>query len=266
MLRSSLAPLRRAVTPSLGRLRSLTCAAYAPSGLASAVQAPRALCATGGAARLCSVAAAVAGPSGTAAAAAVAEPVSRAVGWWLIGTAGSVFGMVVLGGVTRLTRSGLSMVDWRPQGRWLPQTEEEWEAEFDKYKQFPEYQRLHKGTGMSLDDFKGIYWYEWAHRMAGRSIGLIFGVPLLGFIAAGKIPRSLGPTLGGLFLLGGSQGLVGWWMVRSGLEQPPADLDGVPRVSPYRCVRSPRLLPAQGRARPNTQPSPPPPAPGSRPT
>jgi len=143
----------------------------------------------------------------------------------------------VVGGITRLTRSGLSMTDWRPQGKAMPRTPEEWEAEFEQYKQFPEYKRLYAGTGMDIEDFKNIFFWEWSHRMAGRAIGLIFGVPFAAFAVAGKIPRSLAPTLTGLLLLGGSQGLVGWWMVKSGLEQDKIDQiagDGVPRVSPYR--------------------------------
>ena len=144
--------------------------------------------------------------------------------------------MVVVGGITRLTRSGLSMVDWRPQGRAYPRTAEEWEVEFEKYKQFPEYKRLYQGTGMDVDDFKNIFFWEWFHRMCGRSIGLIFAVPLGVFALRGQIPRRLAPTLGGLFVLGGSQGLVGWWMVKSGLDQKKvAEIEGgVPRVSPYR--------------------------------
>ena len=181
------------------------------------------------------MAAEVASASATAAAAAP-EVASRAVGWWLIGTSGAVFGMVVVGGITRLTRSGLSMVDWRPQGRRMPSTEEEWQLEFDKYKQFPEYQRLYAGTDMSVEDFKNIYFWEWFHRMWGRSIGLVFGLPLAYFSMRGQIPRSLMPTLGGLFLLGGGQGLVGWWMVKSGLDPKMVEEieGGIPRVSPYR--------------------------------
>lgn len=87
---------------------------------------------------------------------------------------------------------------------------------------------------MELSEFKQIYFVEWAHRMAGRAIGVIYGLPLLGFALAGRIPRALAPRLTLLLALGGSQGLVGWWMVKSGLEEPPSDLDGVPRVSPYR--------------------------------
>merc|ERR1719491_2415444 len=173
-------------------------------------------------------------------AAAISAPLdaagTRAVGWWLLGTSGCVFGMVVVGGITRLTRSGLSMVDWRPQGRGWPQDTAEWECEFEKYKQFPEYQRMHKGTGMTLSDFKNIYFWEWFHRMCGRGIGLVFAVPLVGFAARGAIPREIVPKLGALFLLGGSQGLVGWWMVRSGLDKKlVAEIEGgIPRVSPYR--------------------------------
>lgn len=173
----------------------------------------------------------------SAAGAAVAAPpaaaaVPRAVGWWLLGCSASVFGMVVLGGYTRLTRSGLSMVDWRPQGSALPSDESAWQAEFERYKAFPEYQRTNRD--MDLEGFKQIYFVEWAHRMAGRAIGVLFALPLAGFAAAGMVPLALAPRLGCAFALGGAQGLIGWWMVRSGLEEPPADLDGVPRVSPYR--------------------------------
>ena len=185
-----------------------------------------------------------AGASASAAASVIASAVaaapeavtSRAVGWWLVGTSASVFGMVVVGGITRLTRSGLSMTDWRPQGKRWPRDAAEWEAEFDRYKQFPEYQRLYAGSGFDIDDFKNIFFWEWSHRMYGRAIGFVFGVPLAFFALRGQIPRKLAPTLGGLFVLGGSQGLVGWWMVKSGLEAKKVDeIDGgIPRVSPYR--------------------------------
>lgn len=160
----------------------------------------------------------------------------RALGWWLVATSASVFAMVVVGGITRLTRSGLSMTDWRPQGKRWPRDDTEWEAEFSQYKQFPEYQRLYRDTGFDLADFKNIFFWEWAHRMFGRSIGLIYGVPLAYFAVRGRIPRALAPTLAGLLLLGGSQGLVGWWMVKSGLEAKHVDEieGGIPRVSPYR--------------------------------
>ena len=167
---------------------------------------------------------------------AVPAAASAAVGWWLLGTSASVFAMVVVGGITRLTRSGLSMTDWRPQGKRWPRNDDEWEAEFAQYREFPEYQRLYKGSGFDLDDFKKIFFWEWFHRMFGRGIGVVFAVPLAAFAARGMIPRSLAPTLGGLLLLGGSQGLVGWWMVRSGLDAKAVDeIDGgIPRVSPYR--------------------------------
>ena len=172
--------------------------------------------------------------SGSTAAAshALLQP-SKPLGFWLLGVAGAVFGMVVLGGVTRLTRSGLSMVDWKLQGRPLPRTEDEWKSEFEKYKQYPEYKRINKG--MDLDEFKEIYFLEWAHRMWGRGLGVIYGLPLAYFLLSGKsstIP-GINPKLGALLCLGAAQGLVGWWMVKSGLEESP-DVYKDPRVSPYR--------------------------------
>jgi cytochrome c oxidase assembly protein subunit 15 len=151
---------------------------------------------------------------------------------WLLGTAGAVFAMVVLGGVTRLTRSGLSIVEWRPQGEVLPTTEAEWAAEFAKYQRFPEYQRVN--ARMTLDEFKPIYFMEWAHRMWGRTIGLMFAGPLLYFAARRRIPPALHGRLGVLLGLGAAQGGVGWWMVKSGLEHERFNEYSVPRVSPYR--------------------------------
>ena len=228
-LSSSLAP-----PLVLAGSRCLSAAAKATRTIPRVSSAPR-ICQRARSTVSATMAAEVASASATAAAAAP-EVASRAVGWWLIGTSGAVFGMVVVGGITRLTRSGLSMVDWRPQGRRMPSTEEEWQLEFDKYKQFPEYQRLYAGTDMSVEDFKNIYFWEWFHRMWGRSIGLVFGLPLAYFSMRGQIPRSLMPTLGGLFLLGGGQGLVGWWMVKSGLDPKMVEEieGGIPRVSPYR--------------------------------
>ncbi|ONK70645.1 uncharacterized protein A4U43_C05F35890 [Asparagus officinalis] len=155
----------------------------------------------------------------------------KMVGIWLFGCAAWVFSMVVLGGVTRLTRSGLSMTDWKFTGGLPPFTEEEWLLEFEKYQQSPEYKRVNKG--MSLGDFKFIYWMEYAHRMWGRGLGLVFALPFSYFLAKGFITRQLGLRLSALFALGGGQGLIGWWMVKSGLEEPASDYVQ-PRVSPYR--------------------------------
>jgi cytochrome c oxidase assembly protein subunit 15 len=156
----------------------------------------------------------------------------RAVGWWLAGTAGLVYAMVVLGGVTRLTRSGLSIVEWKLAGEPLPRSAAEWEAAFDKYRAFPEFQRVN--SRMSLEEFKPIYVMEWAHRMWGRGLGLVFGAPLLALAVARRVPPGLGPRLGAMLALGGGQGLVGWWMVKSGLEHDRFKPHEVPRVSPYR--------------------------------
>eukprot|EP00511_Aplanochytrium_stocchinoi_P006071 CAMPEP_0204830946 /NCGR_PEP_ID=MMETSP1346-20131115/9500_1 /ASSEMBLY_ACC=CAM_ASM_000771 /TAXON_ID=215587 /ORGANISM="Aplanochytrium stocchinoi, Strain GSBS06" /LENGTH=305 /DNA_ID=CAMNT_0051961563 /DNA_START=356 /DNA_END=1270 /DNA_ORIENTATION=+ len=160
------------------------------------------------------------------------KPVTS-MGYWLLGVSGAVFGMVVLGGVTRLTRSGLSMVDWKLQGRPLPRNEEEWALEFEKYKQFPEYKRIN--MGMTLDEFKEIYFLEWAHRMWGRGLGLVYGLPCFYFIVSGKAKAIPGmvPKLIALLGLGAAQGLVGWWMVKSGLTEDP-NVYKDPRVSPYR--------------------------------
>jgi cytochrome c oxidase assembly protein subunit 15 len=139
--------------------------------------------------------------------------------------------MVVLGGLTRLTRSGLSMVEWKPTTITPPTTAEEWQKEFDKYKQFPEYQRLNRG--MTLDEFKFIYYMEFIHRLAGRAVGVVFALPFLLFLARRQISAPLGARLALLFGLGGAQGAVGWWMVKSGLEARERPTDA-PRVSPYR--------------------------------
>ncbi|GLC33590.1 hypothetical protein PLESTB_000092600 [Pleodorina starrii] len=142
-----------------------------------------------------------------------------------------VYSMVVLGGITRLTRSGLSMTEWKLAGERPPRTDAEWEAEFTKYKASPEYQKVHRG--MTLDEFKFIYWMEYAHRMWGRFLGLAFALPAAFFLAKGWVNGALGRRLGLLFFMGGTQGLVGWWMVRSGLEEPEHEW-AAPRVSPYR--------------------------------
>ncbi|XP_075500857.1 heme A synthase COX15 [Primulina tabacum] len=155
----------------------------------------------------------------------------RAVGIWLFTSAAWVFSMVVLGGVTRLTRSGLSMTDWKFTGSLPPLSDEAWVVEFEKYKQSPEYQRVNKG--MSLADFKFIYWMEYAHRMWGRALGIMYALPFSYFLQKGYFTLQLGLRLSGLFALGAGQGLIGWWMVKSGLEEPKSEY-AEPRVSPYR--------------------------------
>lgn len=160
--------------------------------------------------------AATAGP----AAAAARERNLRAIGIWLLVVTALVFGMIVLGGVTRLTESGLSMVEWRPVTGWLPPlSQEAWEAEFAAYRNYPEYQKVN--FGMSLAEFKFIYWFEFAHRLLGRIIGLVFFIPFVVFLVRRAVPRRLVPRLAGLLVLGGLQGAVGWYMVQSGLVDRP---------------------------------------------
>src|SRR5262245_58047566 len=145
---------------------------------------------------------------------------SRAVAVWLLVCALAVAGMVVVGGITRLTHSGLSMVEWQPLvGAIPPLAEADWQAVFDKYRQTPEYRLVN--PGMSLAEFKGIFWWEYAHRLLGRAIGLVFLGPLLWFWWRGRIPAPLGRKLAGVFLLGGLQGALGWYMVASGLVDEP---------------------------------------------
>lgn len=161
---------------------------------------------------------------------AQANEVSPAVGYWLLGMGGLVAGMVTVGGVTRLTKSGLSMTDWKLQGSLPPMNDEEWQKEFDRYKQFPEWNQR---KSMDIEEFKSIYFWEYGHRMFGRSLGLFFIGPMAYFSIRGMIPRSLYPRLFGLLGLGGAQGLIGWWMVKSGLEVDPEQKKEI-RVSPYR--------------------------------
>lgn len=134
--------------------------------------------------------------------------------------------MVILGGVTRLTGSGLSMVQWQPiMGVLPPLNAEQWEESFRLYQQYPEYNL--KNTGMDLPAFKSIFYFEYAHRLLGRLIGVLFFIPLVFFVFAKKISRPLMPKLLIMFLLGGMQGLLGWYMVKSGLVNNP-------HVSQYR--------------------------------
>ena len=150
----------------------------------------------------------------------------RALALWLLTCAVVIYAMILLGGVTRLTESGLSMVEWRPiMGIWPPIGDAAWEAVFAKYQRFPEYQQINRG--MSLDEFKVIFMYEYLHRVLGRLIGLLFLVPLLFFALRGMLRPGLMPRLALLFVLGGCQGLLGWYMVQSGLVDRPS-------VSQYR--------------------------------
>ena len=150
----------------------------------------------------------------------------RQVAAWLLLCCAMIFAMVILGGATRLTGSGLSMVDWDPIfGVVPPLNQEAWEAVFAKYKQSPEYQKIN--LGMDLEGFKSIYWYEYAHRLLGRSIGMVFLLPFLYFLARRMLTARLIPRLAFAFVLGGLQGLLGWYMVKSGLVDQP-------HVSQYR--------------------------------
>jgi cytochrome c oxidase assembly protein subunit 15 len=195
------------------------------------------------------------------------------IAYWLFACCAIVFGIVVLGGVTRLTRSGLSMVEWKPFSIFPPSTEEEWQAEFSRYKGYPEYLEL--GREMPLSEFKFIYFMEFSHRLAGswllldvypvipfdaistsypsfdslafvyilphllilhpgRVLGIFFGVPALFLASRGYLSPALRRRFLLLFSLGGVQATVGWWMVSSGLETTVHSYNDLPRVSPYR--------------------------------
>ena len=151
---------------------------------------------------------------------------NRAIALWLLVCCALVFAMIVLGGVTRLTGSGLSIVHWKPVSGVLPPIgEAAWEREFAHYRKSPEYAYVNKG--MSLEEFKGIFWLEYAHRLLGRLIGVAFLLPFLYFLVRRRIESRLVPRLAAMFVLGGLQGLLGWYMVKSGLVDNP-------RVSQYR--------------------------------
>jgi cytochrome c oxidase assembly protein subunit 15 len=154
---------------------------------------------------------------------------ARAVAYWLLGVAGLVWAMVAVGGATRLTGSGLSIMEWAPLSGVLPPlSEAEWRRLYDLYRTIPQYQLLNAGFG--LEGFKGIFWLEWIHRQWGRLIGLAYLAGLVWFWVRGRIPAGYKPRLLGLLTLGGLQGAVGWYMVASGFE---ADRTA---VSPYRLV------------------------------
>jgi cytochrome c oxidase assembly protein subunit 15 len=150
----------------------------------------------------------------------------RAIAIWLFVCAALIFAMVVIGGITRLTESGLSITEWKPvTGTLPPLSEAEWQAEFEKYRQIPEYRE--KNRGMTLAEYKTIYWWEYIHRLWGRLIGVAFLLPFLWFLLRGQIRGGLAWKLGVVFLLGAAQGALGWYMVTSGL------VDRI-SVSPYR--------------------------------
>lgn len=146
------------------------------------------------------------------------SPRPLAIANWLMFVAGLVFLMVVVGGITRLTESGLSITEWQPiRGAIPPLTHEQWSHAFELYKQTPEYREINGPAGMGLAEFKFIFFWEWVHRLLGRLIGLAFALPLLWFAVKRAIPKGYGWKLAALLLLGGSQGLLGWYMVMSGL-------------------------------------------------
>lgn len=150
----------------------------------------------------------------------------KPVAIWLYFCAFSVFCMAIIGAITRLTDSGLSMVEWRPlMGALPPMDTAEWERVFNLYKETPQYKHLNEG--MSLPEFKNIFVWEWVHRLLGRAIGIVYTVPFVLFVVLKRIPRVYLPSFIGFLLLGAGQGLMGWYMVKSGLVD-------VPSVSHYR--------------------------------
>ena len=186
---------------------------------------------------------------------------------WLLAVAAMIFVMVVIGGITRLTESGLSITEWKPVSGVIPPLDAAaWQREFDQYKTIPEFQKIR--PDMTLAAFKGIFWWEYVHRLWGRLIGLAFALPGLWLLWRGHIRRELRPRLAGLFILGGLQGALGWFMVESGLSQR-TDVSqyrlvahllfalliygamlwtafGLLRPQPGRCP-APRLAPARAR-------------------
>ncbi len=147
--------------------------------------------------------------------AAAAPP---AVGFWLLGCAFMVLAMAVIGAITRLTESGLSIMEWAPiAGTLPPLSQAEWERLFALYQQIPEYRE--ENAGMTLAEFRGIFWWEYIHRLWGRLIGVVFALPFLWFLLRGQIPRSLLPHLLFAFCLGSLQGALGWYMVASGFAE-----------------------------------------------
>src|SRR5581483_340518 len=153
---------------------------------------------------------------------------NRAIATWLFVCAATVMAMVVIGGITRLTRSGLSIVEWNPiVGALPPLGDDAWHAAFDAYKASPEGRLVN--ASMDLDGFKSIFFVEWLHRLVGRAVGVVVLVPLAYFAFTRRISRARVVRVLGIFALGGVQGFLGWFMVKSGLENDP-------HVSPYRLM------------------------------
>jgi cytochrome c oxidase assembly protein subunit 15 len=151
---------------------------------------------------------------------------NRKVALWLLTLCALVFAMIILGGVTRLSGSGLSIVDWKPiMGVLPPLSERDWQQTFEMYQRSPEFQKVN--SHMTVDDFKNIFWLEYLHRLLGRLIGIAFLVPFVYFVWCGYISKREWPRYGLMFVLGGVQGVLGWYMVMSGLVDNP-------RVSQYR--------------------------------
>lgn len=151
----------------------------------------------------------------------------RAIRAWLAVLFVLVLAMIVVGGATRLTGSGLSITEWKPvTGAIPPMNAADWQSEFDLYRQIPQYQELNRG--MSLSEFQYIYWWEWGHRLLGRVVGLVWALGFVFFWATSRIPTGWTPRLLSLGALGGLQGAIGWWMVSSGLNE------GMLRVASYR--------------------------------
>ncbi|ESS65279.1 hypothetical protein TCDM_06426 [Trypanosoma cruzi Dm28c] len=164
----------------------------------------------------------------------IAPPANKAVAHWLYCSAALVGGVVVIGGITRLTESGLSIVDWKPvTGVRPPITHKEWEEEFARYQNFPEFKQKDK---MTLEEFKFIFFWEWAHRVLARSIGLVYGLPMMYFFWKGRFKgqKALTGSIIAILALGGAQGAMGWYMVRSGLDPRLLEEKRKATVSAYR--------------------------------
>jgi heme a synthase len=144
----------------------------------------------------------------------------RRIALWLLACCVVVYALVVIGGVTRLTHSGLSITEWQPvMGTLPPLSDAQWQDAFGKYQQTPEFREIN--AAMTLAEFKDIFWWEYAHRLIGRLVGVVFLLPYLYFLVRRQIPRGYALPLAGIFLLGGAQGALGWYMVQSGLVDDP---------------------------------------------